>query len=312
MSLHIAVDIGGTQLRAACYTSNSLKPIKLARTATQDGSATALERLTDLIASIWPENEKVAAIGVAAPGPTDPYNGIIYAAPNIPGWVNVPLREHLEQRFKTPVALGNDANLAALGEWKFGAGQGHHHLIYMTVSTGIGGGVIVDDRLLLGARGLATEMGHVTVVPDGPLCGCGHRGHLEAMASGLSLARWVEEELAKGAESSLPAGQPISAKMVSQAAKEGDKLARMALARSGTYIGQALASYLHIFNPSAVIIGGGVSRSGDLLMEPICAAMRAYVLTPQYVDGLLLTTAALGDEAGLMGALALARSTRPD
>lgn len=308
MSLHIAVDIGGTQIRAASYSSESLTPLQLARTSTRDPHLTPLERLQDLIASIWPKEERVAAIGVAAPGPIDPHDGLIYAAPNIPGWENMPLRQILEDTFHVPVALGNDANLAALGEWQFGAGQGHHDLVYLTVSTGIGGGVIVDDRLLLGSHGLATELGHITVMPGGPICGCGQAGHLEAVASGTAIARWVKGELARGVESTLPIQETVTGRMISEAAECGDALARVALERAGTFIGIAVADFLHIFNPSVVIIGGGVSRSGPFLMDPLAAAMKAHALNPQYYTDLTLTTAALGDEAGLMGALALART----
>lgn len=311
MSLHIAVDIGGTQLRAACYPDDSLIPLKLNRIPTHDPQATPLERLQSVIASVWPGEERVAAIGVAAPGPLDPYQGILIAAPNIPGWESLPLRQYLEDHFKAPVALGNDANLAALGELKFGAGQGHHHLIYLTVSTGIGSGIIIDDRMLLGQRGIAAELGHVTILSDGPLCGCGQPGHLEAVASGTAIARWVQEQLAHGASSSLPAGKTLTAKMIAIAAKQGDELAAAGLTQAGTYLGIALAGFLHTFNPSAVIIGGGVSRSGPFLFDPLRKALERRVMSPHYLDNLTLTQAALGDEAGLMGALALARSQVP-
>lgn len=248
------------------------------------------------------------AIAVATPGPTDPYSGTVLEAPNIPSWINLPLRKLLEDRFPTRVAIGNDANMAALGESQYGAGKGHHDVIYMTISTGIGGGIIIDDRLLLGARGLATEMGHVTVIPDGPVCGCGHRGHLEAVASGTAIANWVEMQIAQGVASCLTTDEKITARRVAQAAREGDPLAIAALKRAGVFIGRALADYLHIFNPTIVILGGGVIRSGDLLLDPIRETMRSSVMTPAYLEGLELTTATLGDEAGLMGALALARS----
>jgi glucokinase len=217
----------------------------------------------------------------------------------------------LEEHFQVSVALGNDANLAALGEWRFGAGQGYHHLMYMTISTGIGGGIIVDDQLLLGHHGLAAEIGHVTVMLDGPLCGCGQRGHLEALASGPAIAHWVEQELAEGAVSILPADQAVTAKQVAGAAQQDDELSIAALARAGTFIGRALADFLHIFNPAIIIIGGGVAQSGALLLEPIKACLKENVLSPRYLDDLLITTAALGDEAGLMGALALARRAKP-
>jgi glucokinase len=308
MSLHIAVDIGGTQMRAACYAPDSLDPLKLKRISTHDPHTTALERLQDLIASIWPDVEPVAAIGVAAPGPLDPYKGILFSAPNIPGWEELHLRQHLEDRFKVPVALGNDANLAALGEWHFGAGKGHHHMIYLTISTGIGSGIIVDDHLLLGQRGLAAELGHVTVLPNGPLCGCGRPGHLEALASGTAIADWVRTQIAEGATSSQLRGAKLSAKMVAQAAGQGDQLATAALARAGSYIGQALAGFLHSFNPSAVVFGGGVSQSGPFLFDPMRASLERYVMSPHYLKDLTMTTAVYGDQAGLVGALALART----
>lgn len=305
---YIAVDVGGTQMRAARYSSESLTPIKISRISTRHPDATPLERLIELIESVWPQGERVEAIAVATPGPTDPYSGTVLEAPNIPSWINLPLRKLLEDRFPTRVAIGNDANMAALGESQYGAGKGHHDVIYMTISTGIGGGIIIDDRLLLGARGLATEMGHVTVIPDGPVCGCGHRGHLEAVASGTAIANWVEMQIAQGVASCLTTDEKITARRVAQAAREGDPLAIAALKRAGVFIGRALADYLHIFNPTIVILGGGVIRSGDLLLDPIRETMRSSVMTPAYLEGLELTTATLGDEAGLMGALALARS----
>lgn len=308
MKTHIAIDVGGTQLRAACYPSDSVIPLKLNKITTQSSDATPLERLTALISSIWPDGQEVAAIGLAVPGPTNPYQGIIYTAPNIPGWDNLPLVGLLQEKFNVPVFLGNDANLAALGEWQFGVGRGHHHLLYLTISTGIGGGVILDDRLLLGMHGLATELGHITLVPDGPLCGCGKRGHLEAFSSGTAIARWVEQELAAGKPSTLPSNQKLSAREISAAAQQGDALAKAAFHRAGTYLGIALANYLHAFNPSIIIFGGGVSRSGELLFAPMRAVLREQVISPQYLADLTITTAALGDESGLMGALALARS----
>jgi glucokinase len=308
MSHYIAVDIGGTQIRAACYSEESLAPIKIDRTSTRHPTETPLERLVGLIASIWPHGEPVLAIGVAAPGPLDPYAGVIREAPNIPGWVDVPLRDHVADHFRVPVALGNDANLAGLGEWKYGAGQGHHHLIYITVSTGIGGGVIIDDQLLVGLNGLAAELGHVTILPDGPLCGCGQRGHLEALSSGTAIARWTAEQLSMGVKSVLTCDQPLTAKMVAIAAKGGDRLAINALERAGSYLGLALSNYLHIFNPSIIIIGGGVSQAGPLLMEPMWAAINKYSLSQYYLEHLTISRAALGDEAGLIGALVLARS----
>lgn len=309
MDYYIAVDIGGTQIRAACYPEEQHTPITIKRISTQGLGSTPLERLIHLLETIWPDGN-VAGVGVAAPGPLDPFRGIVIEAPNIPGWVNLPLQQHLEERFNVPVALGNDANLAALGEWKYGAGRGYHHLIYITVSTGIGGGVIVDDRLLLGERGLAAELGHVTILPDGPLCSCGQPGHVEALASGPALARWAQQEVENGADSSLPLGIDLSAKDIGLAAKQGDHVAIAALARSGYYLGLALANYCQIFNPSAIIIGGGVSQTGHFLFEPLRTTLRKNVMSPEYIQNLTITTAALGDDVGLMGSLALAQSLK--
>jgi glucokinase len=146
------------------------------------------------------------------------------------------------------------------------------------------------------------------VLPDGPLCGCGKRGHLEAVTSGPAIARWVEQELRQGIPSSLSMNKPLTAKDVSQAANQGDKLAKDALARAGTYLGITIADILHVFNPSLVIIGGGVSRSGDAFLVPMREAISEHVISKKYVDGFTLTTCTLGDEVGLMGALALAHT----
>jgi len=294
-------------MRAACFQGEALAPLALNRLTTQGEDETPLERLIRLIEQTWPKQGQVAGIGVTAPGPINPYEGIVIDAPNIPGWENLPLRQLLEDHFHVRVAAGNDANLAALGEWRFGAGQGFHHMIYLTISTGIGGGVIVNDQLLLGSQGLAAELGHITVVPDGPLCGCGQRGHLEAIASGPSIVRWVEEEINNGVPSRLAEKMPLTAKDVSEAAQQGDTLSQAALARAGTFIGVAIADYLHIFNPSAVIIGGGVSQSGPVLMKPLRTALREHVMSPKFLDHLTIAPAALGDSVGLMGALALVR-----
>jgi glucokinase len=308
MSSYIAVDIGGTQIRAARYPPGSQTPEQLTRVFTKVANHTPLEQLFGAIASVWPETDRIAGIGIAAASPVDPFEGLLIKAPNIPGWVNFPLRQHVEKRFQVPVGIGNDANLAALGEWRFGAGRGHHHLIYFTVSTGIGGGVVIDDRLLLGNCGLAAELGHVTVLPDGPLCGCGQRGHLESVASGTSIARWTEQEIQQGKPSILPAGQSLTAKQIAEVARQGDELAIAAFQRAGYFMGLAIANYLQIFNPTIVIIGGGVSLSGDLLLEPLKKTMQAQVMSSDYLANLTLTTASLGDSVGLMGALALAHT----
>jgi glucokinase len=305
---YIAVDAGGTQLRAACYLNETFEPIKVQRISTRDQETSPTERLIYLIGKVWPQNGDVLAIALAVPGAVNPHEGIVYTSPNIPGWVDFPLRKIISERFNVPVAVGNDANIAALGEWKYGAGQGYKNLLYFTISTGIGGGVIEDGRLVLGQRGLAGEVGHITVEPDGPVCGCGQHGHLEAIASGPAIARWIERQIESG-EASLLKEQPvITAKDAAEAAAKGDQLAKAAFARAGFWFGRSLADFLHLFNPDIVVIGGGVSRCGDLFFLPMQESMKKHVISPRYYENLKITRASLGDDAGLTGALALAQS----
>lgn len=308
MAYYIAVDIGGTQIRAACYLDGQLEPLKIERRATQREGVSPEENLCLAIRSVWPDLGDVIAIGVASPGPLEQSQGLIITTPNIPQWRWFPIVDFLVSEFKVPVALDNDANLAALGEWKFGAGRGHHHLVYLTVSTGIGGGIITEDRVLRGSRGLAGELGHITILPDGPVCGCGQRGHLEALASGTAISRIAYEAMLKGENTILPGGSPPTAKQIAQAAIAGDKLSTRVIAQAGTYLGIALADFLHIFNPSIIIIGGGVSRSGDAFFKPLHKALRERALSQEYLTGLSIVTAALGDDPGLLGALALVQT----
>ncbi len=306
MSIFVAVDIGGTHIRAAAYEENNPKPLTHQRARSLARQPGTFDRLVKTIEAAWPHNQPVAAIGMASPGPLDPQAGVVLATPNIPEWRNFPVTEKLSQHFGVPAWLDNDANLAALGEWKFGAGRGYHHLLYLTISTGIGGGVIVEDRLLHGHHGLAAELGHVTVLAGGPLCSCGYPGHLEALASGPAIERYVREQLASGAASILRDTPELNARLIAEAASSGDELAKSAYARAGEYLGIGVAGFLHTFDPSIVILGGGVSLSGPLLFEPFEASLRKNVFNPRYLEGLTITRAALGDNAGLLGALALA------
>jgi glucokinase len=311
MDLDIVSDVGGTQIRVAVFQAGSTTPLDVQKIRTKDGNQRPEDRLVDLIKSMHKAGSNIRGLSIAIPGYVDHVNGVIYRAPNIRGWDNFPMRDYLQKRLDIPVLVGNDANLAAMGEWRYGAGTGYHNLIYLTISTGIGAGVIMDDHLILGEQGLAAELGHVTVVPMGPLCGCGQRGHLEAVASGTAIARFVAEKIAVGFPSSLATISNPTAKDVSDAATQGDDLAIRALGHAGTYIGYALADFLHMLNPSLVILGGGVSGAGSFIIEPLKAALPERIMNRAYIDNLTITTSALGDNAGLMGALALAR-TVPD
>lgn len=307
MDTYIAVDIGGTQLRVAVYPESGIEPIQQKRIPTY-GKGTPVERLIGLIRELWPVAGRVLAISAGAPGQIDPGAGLVITAPNIKGWNHLQLRKELADCFKAPVFLNNDANLAALGEWRYGAALGHHNVIYITISTGIGGGVIMDDHLLLGQRGLATEIGHVVILPEGPICGCGQRGHLEALASGTGIANFFHEQLALGRVTSLPSDPCPSAREIGKAAALGDPLAVEAFKRAAYYMGMGLANYLHLFNPSIVVIGGGVSRAGEFFWKDIRESMEAHVLFNEYTRDLTLVPAALGDDCGLLGALALAHT----
>jgi glucokinase len=302
----VAVDIGGTQMRAASYASDRIKPIKQKKIPTQASKSGGLERLLALIEGVFPAGEAVSAIGLGSPGPLDPHTGYLLAPPNNPEWHNFPLAPSVEKHFDVPTFLDNDANLAALAEYRFGAGVEHHDVLFFTVSTGIGGGVIIADRLLQGCHGLAAELGHIIVDPNGPLCSCGFHGHLEAYSSGPAIVKYVLGELEAGATSSMKRDASMTARDVAVAAQNGDALAIKAYQRAGEYLGIGVASCLHAFDPSIVILGGGVSQVGSLLLDPFHASLKQRVFHPRYLEGLVITRAKLGDEMGLLGARALA------
>lgn len=308
----IAVDIGGTHMRAASYAPDKLKPIKLKKIATLASEPGGLERLIHIIEEVWPSGNSVDAIGLGSPGPLDPHTGYLLAPPNNPEWHNFPLGPSLAGHFGVKTYLDNDANLAGLAEYRFGAGRGHHDVLYITVSTGIGGGVIIEDRLLQGYHGLAAELGHIIIDPNGPLCSCGYKGHLESFSSGTAIVKYVLGELEAGSKSSLhrpDTGQQdlnLTARDVAEAAQKGDALAIKAYARAGEYLGIGVASFLHAFDPSIVIFGGGVSQVGNLLFDSFHVSLKKHVFHPRYLAGLVITKAELGDEAGLLGARALA------
>ncbi len=302
----VAVDIGGTQMRAASYTSEKLKPIKQKKIATLASEPGGLNRLTQVIEEVWPNGDQVEAIGLGSPGPLDPHTGYLLAPPNNPEWHNFPLAPNVSRHFGVKAYLDNDANLAGLAEYRFGAGKGHHNVLYITVSTGIGGGVIIEDRLLQGYHGLAAELGHIIIDPNGPPCSCGYNGHLESFSSGPAIVRYVLGEMESGTRSSLKREGFITAREVAEAAHQGDALAIKAYQRAGEYLGIGVASLLHAFDPSIVIFGGGVSQVGNLLFDTFHVSLKKHVFHPRYLEGLVITNAELGDDAGLLGARALA------
>jgi len=312
----IGVDIGGTSIRAARFSGDNHVPTTKTKIPTQatKGVEAVLQRIETAIREVAGDQlPQIAGIGLALPGPLDPHTGVLIEAPNLPGWENLPLQSMMTKRVGRPVFIGNDANLAALGEWRFGAGRGHADVLYLTVSTGIGGGVISSGRMLVGARGLAAEVGHMLAIPDGPLCGCGQRGHLEAVASGTAIARVARAKLKAGDGSDskiweLANGDLdlVTGAVVGAAAVAGDEFATRMIVDAGCFIGRTLASLLHAYNPSIVIFGGGVSMLGDIILDPVRAAVRQYAMSEAYLRNCPIVLAALGDDSGLVGAGVLA------
>lgn len=299
----ITFDVGGTNIRAARFCDYGQEPNAQLKTPTISDAYTPLQQMIRMVQQLWPESGNLDGIAVAAPGFIDASTGIVISAANVPGWEDLPLKEEMEKALKVPVVINNDARMAAFGEWRAGAGRGYSHMIFLTVSTGIGGGVIIDNRLLNGARGLATELGHLTLEPNGPVCSCGKRGHLEALASGQGIERFVIERLTNGAMSVLSLSNKISARIIADAAQHGDSLSREAFEMAGYYLGIGCAGLLHAFNPAALIIGGGVSFSGELLFNPFLKSLREQVMDAEYLSKVDIMPAKLGDNAGLIGAM---------
>lgn len=307
----VAVDLGGTNTRAALFEGPEPQPTRQHKlpTPADEGPEAVIACIIEAVEAVLPSRPDDLRIGVGAPGPLDPRQGIVFEAPNLPDWDHVPLQAKLEDHFDAPVVLGNDANLAALGEWRHGAGRDADDVIYLTISTGVGGGVVCDGRLLLGARGLAAELGHIVVEPDGPLCGCGQRGHLEAVASGTAIARRARERLEAGEQSSLRVkmdADELTARAVGEAARQSDPLAQSVIEHAADALGRAMAEFAHIFNPSVFVLGGGVSQLGPLLFEPAEQSLHRSIMSPAYLQGLQIVPAELGDDAGLVGAAVLA------
>jgi glucokinase len=312
---YLTVDLGGTRIRAArCRADGTIEARTEQFTRAEEGANAVVERIAESLREIWPTKGKVASIGVVAPGPVDPFTGVIFLAPNIPGFVNLPLRDWLQAIFKVPVIIGNDANLAGLAEWRYGAARGHGHMVFLTVSTGIGGGVIMGGHLLVGSRGLAGELGHVKIDYHGAPCQCGSVGCVESLASGTGLVRQVRERLAAGENSlvmDIVSGnlEAINVEVIAQAAQQGDALANTVLDDSFYALGMAVVSFLHSYNPSIVVIGGGVSNLGERMFKPVRDTVNRHVMDPAYVCPIV--PAQLSSDVGLLGALALALDPPP-
>ena len=314
------MDIGGTKIHSvrAGEQGNIL-----AREHGPTEADKGLDHVVELIAASiekLAEGETIEAVGLGVPGPLDPAKGIVYDPPNLPGWDDVPLVSLLRRRLATlrdvPLVLVNDANAAALAEYHFGAGTQYKgaeplkHLVYLTISTGIGGGVISDGRLLVGSTGMAAELGHIVIDTGGPRCGCGNLGCFEACASGTALAREgylvvKSRRPTKMAKLVKGVAEDVTAETVFQAAREGDHEARSLVQREGMLVGVGVVNCIHAFNPQLVVLGGGVSGAKELLFDPVRATVDDRVM-PAYKGTFQIVPAALGGDTGALGAVAAA------
>lgn len=307
----LAIDLGGTKIIAAAVLSTGeIISRKYSLTLADEGPRPVINRLSSAVAETMAQarlkTSDIAGIGIAAAGIIDTKEGIVTTSPNLSGWRDVPLRDIIAERLGLTTYLINDASAAALGEHRFGAGRGVDNLIYLTVSTGIGGGIIIDGELYLGADGCAGEIGHMIIETHGPQCNCGKFGCLEALASGSAMTRESVRRLNQGEKSSiieLVDGrlEGITAETVSLAARKGDSLACDIVARAATYLGIGLANLVNIFNPELIVIGGGVSKMGNMLLAPARKAIReiAFKLPARTAR---IVRARLGSNAGIIGA----------
>jgi glucokinase len=319
----LALDIGGTKLAAGIVDSDGT--VLAFRTIPAEaplGPDHMIERLIALGRGVLEETgvriEDTPAIGIACGGPLDPMRGVIQDPPNLPGWHDIPLTARIEEAFGVPAFVDNDATAAAIAEWRWGAGTGCSSLVYLTISTGIGGGVIANGRPLRGRSGNAAELGHLSLRFDGWPCPCGRRGCPEAFASGTNIARRAREALADpGVTSSLrnapDAPQGITAREVAAHAAQGDPVARDVWDATTQVIGELVATCLNAFDPEIVILGGGVSRAGDQLLGPVTdrahrVAMAPFRATPVVISPFGERLAALAAAAVALDRLAAAEA----
>ncbi len=270
-----------------------------------DAIRTILQATGDVLSGV--EAESLAGMGIAIAGLVTPKTGVLLTSPNLLSWYNTPIKDIFERELRVPVSVGNDANLAVLGEHRFGAGAGSDDVIYITWSTGIGGGVIIGGKLLTGSCGFAAELGHMTIDIHGPTCNCGSIGCLEMLASGTAIARLTADRISDGEASvitGLTGGDPskVTARIVAEAARSGDPLAGEVMRTAATNLGVGLANYVHIFNPEIIVLGGGVSQSADILFQHVRDVVAERIMQDYSVR---IEPAALGDDCGLLGAAAL-------
>ena len=307
MSVYLAIDFGGTRSRAALF-DDDMRLIRRAETPSRvsDGPAAVLDRLAKLGKSVCVANVAPSAIGIAAPAPLDTEAGVIIKAETLPGWSRVPIAAALSNAFDgIPAVVENDANLGALAEYLLGAGQGADPLIYLTISTGIGGGAIINGKIFTGAGGHAIEPGHMRLtLPDGSV------RRLEELASGTALGNSARHRLTWDAMPSMLRDlDRIDGRAVGEAALAGDVLALDCVREAGTWLGLGLVNLLHLFNPAAIVLGGSVMKLGDLILDPARQVIEEHILYQGFLPDNVLRPAKLGEDVCLVGAALRARQT---
>jgi glucokinase len=308
-SLAVGVDVGGTKV-AALLTDDrgTVLDRKVVHSPASDAEAT-VATVVSLARELAGANEGVCAVGIGAAGLVS-REGVMRFAPNI-AWREFPIGNRVAEGVGLPVLVDNDANMAAWGEFRFGAGRGSSDMLLVTVGTGLGGGIVAGGRLYRGAHGFAAEIGHVIVDPNGPRCGCGNLGCWEQVASGRALGRLGKESGRDHPESlmvQLAGGDPelVTGPIVTDAAQRGDVIAVHVLDEVGRRLGQGIAGLVNVLDPEVVVVGGGVVQAGDLLLEPARTAFVGAVEGAEHRPAVPIRAAQLGNDAGAVGAADLA------
>ena len=305
----IGVDLGGTKISTALSTfEGNIISQTVVPTNSSEGELPVLNRIISSINEVINGANitinEVEAIGIGSPGPLDAKKGLIITTPNLP-FKNYNLVQPIKERFNVPVYLDNDANVAAIGEFMFGAGKGKENIVFFTVSTGVGGGAVLNGQAYRGNTSNALEIGHMTVAPDGPRCGCGNVGCLEAVASGTAIGKRGQEAVQTNVETSLKKYDKITSYEVFVEAKNGDAVAKEIVDKAMNYLGIGVANAISIFDPEMVIIGGGVSKVGDILFDTVKSVVKTRCFKAMS-ESCEIVLAGLGTDAGVMGAVALA------
>lgn len=314
----LVADLGGTQTRIALVdAAGNVAARRSTLTLARQGRDAVMGRLVEALEQVASSEvtSSVAGIGLSLASPVEPGTGVMYNPPNLgPEWHMYTPIPFLQERLKLPVVAENDATLGAVGEHAYGAGRGCGNIVYMTVSTGIGGGVIINDRLYTGSNGFGGEIGHMTIDRHGPICNCGNVGCLEALASGAALARIAQDRLRAGESSlmlDLTGGEvgETDARIVVQAAKQGDSLAQSIVQEAVLSLACGIIGLMHIFDPELVVIGGSLGQNLQEFMPIIESEVKSRAMA-HFQGAFPVAMSQLGDDVGILGAAALVFSNR--